>query len=136
MANPYQSPKLDRDEQATSSSNPAMPLLCLVGGYHVVTGMLAFLSGLQAGLHIIGIGIAMVLLGSATVWIALRRYSQPLRIATIVWGTILVAVFSFVGWKSIKDARDVAAIYFLLELVVVIPIPFLAYRVRPSEVGK
>ncbi|KAA5538629.1 hypothetical protein FYK55_26825 [Roseiconus nitratireducens] len=127
--NPYNAPTPRASNvRIDEPKNPAKPLLILVGGLYAATSPVAILSGLQAGLHLVAAGIAMLVLGGATILLALRNFNALFRNATIVWGCCLVAFFAWASFSAYDAGEVVGAVFFGIVLLVVTPIPILAIR--------
>lgn len=115
------------------SKNPAKPILLLVGGLYVLTSPMAMLTGLQAGLHLVGAGFAMLFLGSSTIRLGLSQFTPFVRNLTIGWGCCLMTLFCWAG-LSVDALKDFgAAMFFGVMLVAVTPIPILAFRQSPHS---
>ncbi len=98
--NPYDAPSsFSHPVSDGEPKNPAKPLLILVGGLYAATSPMTLVSGLQAGLHLIAAGTAMLVLGCTTIWLALREFKPIFRTATIAWGCCLIGLFA---WASIS----------------------------------
>ena len=132
--NPYNTPPTSTPDQSRGDhTNPVKPLLLLVGGLYALFSPMAFLSGLQAGLHVVAGSVLMLVLGCGTMWLALRPYTPAFRSATIVWGFLLVCFFLFTA-VSAYDPTDVAGtVFFGFVLLIVTPIPILALRYPPQH---
>ena len=111
--------------------NPAKPLLVLVGGLYAGLSPMAFLSGLQAGLHIMIASVLMLILGSGTIWLAFRDFTPVCRIATILWGASLSAFFVYLLASSFESMDAAGLAFYCLVLLVVVPIPILAFARGP-----
>ena len=88
--NPYQSPLASTQPDSISHSrNPAKPLLVVIGVIFAGSAPLAFLTGLQAGLHFMIASALMIVFGSGTIWLAFEKFTMPFKVATIIWGFVL-----------------------------------------------
>jgi hypothetical protein len=126
--NPYDSSILSPSSSLQSDQkNPAKPLMLLIGGMHAVFAPLAFLTGLQAGLHLMVGAVLMLILGSGTIWLAFRIFTPVSRALTIVWGVCLVALFAYAGFAAYDPSEIGGTVFYGLVLLIVTPIPILAF---------
>ncbi|TWT67322.1 hypothetical protein [Allorhodopirellula solitaria] len=125
--NPYTEPVSAQDEPSPSSLvNPAKPLLLLIGGVYVAFAPLAFLSGLQAGLHVMAGAVCMLTLGAATIWLACVDFTRFAKWATIIWGSILGAFFVYLTISTFDSTEIAGSVFFAIASFVTISIPLLA----------
>ncbi len=103
----------------------------LVGGLYAGVSPMAFLSGLQAGLHIMVASVLMLIFGSGTIWLALRDFTPVYRIATILWGTSLSAFFVYLLASAFESVDTAGLAYYGFIMFVVVPIPILAFVRTP-----
>ncbi len=101
--------------------------MLLIGGMHAVFAPLAFLTGLQAGLHLMVGAVLMLILGSGTIWLAFRIFTPVSRALTIVWGVCLVALFAYAGFAAYDPSEIGGTVFYGLVLLIVTPIPILAF---------
>ncbi|WP_182867940.1 hypothetical protein [Stieleria mannarensis] len=141
--NPYAaSTSYANDTPVVDPKNPAKPLLILVGTLYAATGPLTILSGLQAGLHLIAAGFAMLILGCATIWLGMRDFTPAFRNLTIGWGCCLAAFFAWASFSAYDPSDLGGSIFFGVVLIAVTPIPILAFRqsarhhVNSAEAGR
>lgn len=133
--NPYQSPIAPTSIASSSDPrNPAKTQLLLIGGLYAGFSPLAFLSGLQAGLHLMAAAALMFVLGGGTIWLALRKFTASFRIVTIVWGFCLTAFFAFTAFSAFDPSDFGGAIFYGMMLFVVAPIPIIAIRTPPHGI--
>jgi hypothetical protein len=123
--NPYRAP-LASTRQASPSepTNPAKPLMLLIGGLYAVVSPMAFLVGFQTGLRELAGSALIFILACGTIFLALQKFTPSCRTATIVWGFCLIACFAFAALFEYS---------FGLMLLIVIPIPILALRQNPCR---
>jgi hypothetical protein len=111
IVNPYDAPASNANNvRVDEPKNPAKPLLIFVGGLYAAISPFAILSGLQAGLHLVVAGIAMLVLGFATIWLALRDFNALFRNVTIVWGCCFVAFFALASFSAYSPS-DVGGLF-------------------------
>lgn len=103
----------------------------LVGGLYAGFSPMAFLSGLQAGLHIMVASVLMLIFGSGTMWLAFRNFTPVYRIATIFWGTSLSAFFVYLLASSFESMDAAGLAFYGFVLLIVVPIPILAFARGP-----
>ena len=89
---------------------------------------MAFLTGLQAGVHLMAASVATLALGCGTIWLANSDFTPGIRLATIMWGICLVALFAFACFHAYDSSVNGGLIFFGAELLFAAPIPILALR--------
>jgi hypothetical protein len=133
--NPYQSTIAPSSIATTKDArNPAKTLLILIGALYAGFAPLAFLTGLQAGLHLMAAAAVMFVLGGGTIWLALREFTTSFRIVTIIWGICLTVFFAFAAFSAFDPSDVGGVIFYGVMLLVTAPIPILAIRTAPHLV--
>jgi len=125
--NPYTEPMSTDDEPSPERLlNPSKPLLLLIGGIYTAFAPLAFLSGLQAGVHVMVGAVCMLTLGSATIWLACLDFDRLVKWVTILWGSILGAFFTYLTISTFDQTDIGGSFFFAIAALVTIPIPLFA----------
>ena len=119
--------------QAIDTENPAKPLLLLIGGLYVLVSPQTFLSGLQAGYHLIVGSLFMFVLGSGTIWLAFRSYSIGCRRISIIWGLFLFLFFLYLTVATF-DVNGLG--FYAFVLMIATPIPVLAFLQKPVDLQR
>lgn len=114
--------------------NPAKPLMLVMGGMHAVFAPLVFLAGFQAGLHLVVGAILMLILASATIWLALRIFTPVSRVLTMVWSVCLVAFFAYAAFAAYDPSEIGGPVFYGLMLLIVTPVPILAFLQKSVSV--
>lgn len=106
----------------------------LIGGVYAAFAPLAFLSGLQAGLHVMGGAILMGVLGSATVLLAFARFTRLMKCVTFFWGATLGAFFVYLAISTYDPSDIGGTAFFAFASVVTIPIALVVVvQSEPAE---
>ena len=119
--NPYDPPATDDDSDGTGVlSNPAKPLLYVIGAFGLLQGAIGVPGGLFVGPHILGAAIAMFAFGSTAIWLGHRQYDRFGRYGTITWGGLADLLILVATWLQPPMTQDVAGIVFIAFLLVVV----------------
>ena len=113
-------------------SNPAKPLLYVMGAFGLLQGVIGVPIGLFVGPHILGAAIAMLAFGSTAVWLGHRQYDRFGRYGTITWSGLAVLVVLVATGLQPPSVQEVAGIVFIAFLLVVFGTVLVVVVWKPS----
>jgi hypothetical protein len=132
--NPYKPPQSRPVQESASPedlANPTKPLLYFIGGFYAVFSPMLFLTGLQAGPHLMVGALVMLVFGICTIWLGRRPFTSVSRSLTIAWGFIMTLLLVF-ALNSSRNEADIGGVaVFAVILMIVVPIPIIAFRSQP-----
>ncbi|XZE33541.1 hypothetical protein SH501x_004327 [Pirellulaceae bacterium SH501] len=122
----YHPPTTDDDSDGTRVlSNPAKPILYVIGAFGLLQGVIGVPVGLFVGPHVLGAAIAMFTFGSTAVWLGHQQYDRFGRYGTITWGGLAMLMILAATWLQPPTTQDVAGIVFIALLLVVVGAVFI-----------
>lgn len=123
--NPYDPPTTDDDSDGTRVlSNPAKPILYVIGAFGLLQGVIGVPVGLFVGPHVLGAAIAMLAFGSTALWLGHRQYDRFGRYGTITWGSFAAILVLVATGLQPPKTQDAAAFVFIGLLLVVVSTVF------------
>ena len=109
--NPFDPPTNSGESDGIRAlTNPAKPLLYVVGAFGLLQGVIAMPVGLFTGPHVLGAAVAMLAFSSTAVWLGHRRYDRFGRYATTVWGVLAILLILVATGLQPPSMHDVAGI--------------------------
>lgn len=131
---PYDPPTTsDEFDETRAISNPAKPLLYVIGAFGLLQGVIGVPVGLFVGPHILGAAVAMLAFGSTAVWLGQRQYDRLGRYGTITWGGFAVLLILVATWLQPPSIQDVAGIVYIALVLVVVGAVLIVILCRTRE---
>lgn len=133
--NPYDPPSTENTStRIGAASNPAKPLLYLIGGYCLIQGVFMLPVGMFVGLHVLWVCIAMLALGVAAIWLGYQRFDSVVRAGTIAWGVLTTLLILAAIALDPPSMQAVPAWIFIGLLILLIgSVPLIAVRKRAVD---
>ncbi len=133
--NPYDSPKTDfSSNKINTLSNPAKPLLYIIGGFCLFQSVFVVPIGMFVGPQILAAGIAMLVFGTTAILLGRRRFDGFGRSATIAWGVSAILLILIAIGLEPPSTQDIGVLFFTgLVLLLIGAVPVIAIQNRPTN---